>query len=491
MRTFVAPSGAEKGSAPRAAHGRGKRALCLVLCAAAVFAAAGIAGCAPARARSRYAMTLEYFPETRTLAGEMTADVVNTSQTAWEEIAFRLRANAWREEPPVSALYAPAVFYGEERKGAIEVLSVSGGEPSLSEDGTLLHVALPEPLYPEERAAVGMRFTLTLPEANFRFGAGESVVALTDFYPVLSACAQEEASPYADAAVNGFADYDVTLTLPETYLVACTGGAERTSSGGEAVCRVRAENVRDVAFFLSEDFGVTEGEACGVPVVYYYLDDPSPEDTLAAAEDALACYGEMFGEYRFSAFTLAEADLPAGDAAYPMLCVLGRDTRQADRARAVAEGTAHQWWYAAVGSDRFCSPWQDESLCAYAAARFLGERPAYEQPYAESVAASERAYRAFFSVQSQLGGAGVMSLPLNAFAGEYELRSLTREKGVILFDRLFSMMGEKKALAALREYYKKYAGSIAPPEALIACFAARSPYAEGMFSSFLDGTCVI
>ena len=244
MRTFVAPSGAEKGGAPRAAHGRGKRALCLVLCAAAVFAAAGIAGCAPERARSRYAMTLEYFPETRTLAGEMTADVVNTSQTAWEEIAFRLRANAWREEPPVSALYAPAVFYGEERKGAIEVLSVSGGEPSLSEDGTLLRVALPEPLYPEERAAVGMRFTLTLPEANFRFGAGESVVALTDFYPVLSACAQEEASPYADAAVNGFADYDVTLTLPETYLVACTGTV--ADAGEETGSLIR--NVSDLIY---------------------------------------------------------------------------------------------------------------------------------------------------------------------------------------------------------------------------------------------------
>ena len=45
--------------------------------------------------------------------------------------------------------------------------------------------------------------------------------------------------------------------------------------------------------------------------------------------------------------------------------------------------------------------------------------------------------------------------------------------------------------AALRDYAKAYAGKIAPPEALIACFAQRGAYAEGIFTSFLDGTCVI
>ena len=84
-----------------------------------------------------------------------------------------------------------------------------------------------------------------------------------------------------------------------------------------------------------------------------------------------------------------------------------------------------------------------------------------------------------------------MRRPLTAFQSEYEYRSVVYDKGLILFDRLDGLLGREKMLAALREYYREYAGKIAPPEALIACFTRRGRSAEGVFSSFLEGTCVI
>ena len=66
----------------------GKQLLAFVLCAALACAALGIAACAPEAARSSYQMALEYTPETRTLAGEMTADIVGTGEDARPSLTF-------------------------------------------------------------------------------------------------------------------------------------------------------------------------------------------------------------------------------------------------------------------------------------------------------------------------------------------------------------------------------------------------------------------
>ena len=113
--------------------------------------------------------------------------------------------------------------------------------------------------------------------------------------------------------------------------------------------------------------------------------------------------------------------------------------------------------------------------------------------YEECVTASEQSYRAYFSVSSQLTGEQntAMQRPLTDFSGEYEYRNIAYDKGVILFDRLRDTLGDSKFFAALRAYAEDHAGTIASPADLIACFARRGAHAEGIFESFLQGTCVI
>ena len=176
-----------------------------------------------------------------------------------------------------------------------------------------------------------------------------------------------------------------------------------------------------------------------------------------------------------------------------MLSMISADLRAEEVPLVVAHETAHQWWYAMVGSDQFCEAWQDEGLAEFSAALFLGKHPEYGMTYEDCVSASEASYRAFFSVWTQIaeGENTAMQRALTEFSGEYEYRNVVYDKGLILFDRLMETLGEKKTLSALREYARGYTGRIAPPEALIACFSSRGSYAEGVFSSFLGGTCVI
>ena len=448
-----------------------------------------------------YTMTLVYEPSTRSLAGEMTVQLENRTESAWETVEFQLWPNAFREGAkylPVSETYAPAVYYKGASFGGITLTGVEGGEARVvGEDENIFEVTPPAPVYPDERITLTMRFTVLLPEIEHRLGVGQKTVNLGNFYPIL--CAWGEGGfcehVYAccgDPFVSGIADYDVTFTLPASYHVAHTGTGTRTEENGLATYHVRAEGVRDFAMVCSEQFTVHTAEASGIPVVYYALDDADPSGTLQTACESLSYYADAFGAYEYPAYTVVETGFPYGGMEYPMLSLIADDLPATEVPLVVAHETAHQWWYAMVGSDQYHEAWQDEGLAEYSAALFFEAYPEYGRTYADMVAASESAYRAYYSVSAQLSrGETAMRRDLTDYTGDYAYRSLAYDKGVILFDRLRQTVGEERFFAAIKDYARAYKGEIAPPEALIARFAARSPQAEGIFAAFLDGLCVI
>ncbi len=451
--------------------------------------------------RTFYSIRAEYFPEERKLCAEMEANIVNGSDNAWEEVRFFLAPNAYREGAkyaPVSELYAPAAYYNGQSYGGITFSAVGGaaGYAVCGEDENVLSVALEEPLYPDETAKLTFTFEVTLAEISHRLGVGRETVNLANFYPVLETYGREGFcdrvyAPYGDPFVTACADYDVTLTVPAEYTVC--GAAEREESGGKAVYSLRAQNVRDVAFVLGTAFESVSAEAGDVPVTYYYLDDADPARTLAAAKDSLCYFAETFGEYEYPQYVVVQTDFPYGGMEYPMLSMIARDLREGDIPLVVAHETAHQWWYAMVGSDQYNEAWQDEGLAEFSAALFLDEHPEYGVSYADMVASSELSYRAFYSIHAQVSGAADtrMSKPLTEFTGEYEYRNLAYDKGVILFDNLRTVAGDKRFFAALSDYCARYRGAIASPADMVACFHRKGARVEELVNSFTDGKCII
>ena len=462
-------------------------------------AALGLPACAP-ETRDRYTMRLVFEPLSRTLSGEMEVRLLNRTDRPWDTVCFQLWANAFREGAkylPVGETFAPAVYYKGASFGGIAVTDVEGGEARVAgADENILEIVPPSPVPSGGEARFSMRFTVLLPEIEHRLGIGQRTVTLSGFYPVLchwdGGFCEHVYTPCGDPFTSAAADYDVTFTLPERYLVAHTGTGTRTAADGLARYQIVAEGVRDFAMVCSERFSVCTGEAAGVPVAYYYLDDPDPARTLAAAEESLAFFEETFSDYAYPAYTVAETGFPYGGMEFPMLSWIADDLPGRETPLVVAHETAHQWWYAMVGSDPYHEAWQDEGLAEFSAALFLDAHPAYRQTYADVVSASERAYRAYYSVSAQLSaGETAMSRPLTSYTGDYAYRSLAYDKGVILFDRLRQTMGDGRFFAALKAYARAYAGKTASPAELIACFAARAPQAEGIFAAFLGGACVI
>lgn len=479
-----------------------RKIICVIIGAAVLLAAAGLTACGGKTARNSYSITAEYFPEERLLSAEMTVTVPNLAGNALSELKFELWPNAYREGAtyrPVSELFAPSAYYRGESYGGIAILSLSGAEgfEVTGEDENILTVTLSEPLYPDETVSLTIAFEVTLAEINHRLGVGEHSVNLANFYPVLCTYGENGFSEYVysyngDPFVSECADYDVTLTVPAEYTAVYSGTGDSVAQNGKKTYHVVAENARDVAFVLG-NYECVRAQVGETAVEYYYFQDPSPQTALSAATDSFGYFSETFGGYEYPCYKVVETDFPYGGMEYPMLSLISCDLQESEIARVVAHETAHQWWYAMVGSNQFESSWQDEGLAEYSVALFLGAFPQYGGSYADFIRASENAYRAYFSVYSQLSDKAntAMDRPLTSYTGEYEYRNIAYDKGVILFDRVRSVTGDGKFFAALKQYKKQYAGKIASPANLISCFERAGANVEGVILSFTDGLCVI
>ena len=477
-----------------------RRLLCLSLSAAVLFGALSLTACGRAEGRNRYLINGEYFPEEGKLVATMQASILNNTDVALSALEFQLWPNAYRENaayPPVTEPYLAAAYYGGASYGGITVSSCEGAEFTVGgEDDTLLIATLPEELYPDERAELKFTFEVQLANINHRLGVGEHAVNLANFYPVL--CTYSDTGFYecvyaanGDPFVSDCADYTVNLTVPDGYTVV---GAERAAENGNGVLySLQAENVRDVAFVIGENYQEVKTSVNGTPIRYYYFEDDEPTRALAAAADSFAFYERSFGEYEYPTYTVVQTDFPYGGMEYPMLAMISRNLRPNEVAAVVAHETAHQWWYAMVGSDQFSEAWQDEGLAEYSVALFLDAHPQYGGTYREMVGLSESSYRAFFSVYSQVSGSANtrMSRPLTDYSGLYEYRNIAYDKGVILFDRIRTVAGERKVLRALSLYAKRYGGKIATAAELASCFVDAGAHVAELFTSFTEGLCVI
>ena len=470
----------------------------VVLCGAAAFTA-----CGSEETANSYKIVAEYFPEERQLSAEMTVCYTNGTETALEELKFELWANAYREGAtysPVSELYSPAAYYKGKSYGCMEIQSVEGGaEYSVGgEDENILTVALCEPLYPNETVELKMTYTVTLAEINHRLGAGENTVNLATYYPVLCAYGDNGFLEYVyscngDPFVAECADYDVTLTVPEEYSAVCGGRVEEVAENGKKTYHVIAENVRDSAFVLGKSFERLSATACGVEVEYYYYGDAAPETTLAAAADSLTYFSETFGKYEYPRYVVVETDFPYGGMEFAGLSMISSSLRPSETPLVVAHETAHQWWYAMVGSNQFECAWQDEGLAEFSTALFLDAYPAYGASYRAMVDSCIDSYRAYFAIYSQLSAEADTSMnrPLTSYKGDYEYRSLAYDKGVVLFDSVRSAAGDRKFFSALSKYFEDNRGKIAQYADLVSAFERAGGNAEAVFESFVGGKCVI
>ena len=328
----------------------------------------------------------------------------------------------------------------------------------LDDAKTVLQLPVPGGWQAEAEIVIQLDYTVQIPCMAYRFGVWDDVWALGNAF-VIPAVWEDGAyrtdayAPVGDPFVSDCMNYDVTVSVPKGYLCAGSGYPTVETADGRSSYHFASPAVRDFALVISDRFHTAQAVQDGVRIIAYALESSQARDMLKYAKKAFACYSDLFGDAPYPAYTIAQVSFPHDGAEYPQLSMIGsgplaKGGRELEYA--VAHEAAHQWWYAAVGSDGYHQPWQDEalyefSLLAYAERQHgAGERADLERSRMES------ALRVTVS-QGVTPGA-----PLDAFTSwsEYELVTLHRGAACLCaLDRTV----DGGLTAFLRDYYTTYA----------------------------------
>lgn len=386
---------------------------------------------------------------------------------------------------------------------SVERVKENGNECAVEYVGdydAILNVPLSSSLLPNETAWVDLFCCMTLPNCFHRFGYGDDTINLANFYPVLCVFKDGEFdtkgyNSNGDPFYSEMANYDVTITTSTDFKVAGTG--ERVDASivdGKSQTKFKAKLVRDFALVLSNKFEMVSKKVDDTLVEYYFYDDDHPEKSLKAGCDAIQVFEKLYGDYPYKNFSIVQCDFVYGGMEYPQLIMISdKIDDEDDYLNVIIHETAHQWWYGMLGNDEFQFPWLDEALTEFSTILFYDYAEGYNLTHEKMLKATHENYSLFLSVyQEVLGNLDTSMRPVDQYGTEPEYTYCTYVKGVLMYESLMKLVGEKKFVKSLKVYFEDNKYTNATPEDLKFAFEKTCGVdLDNFFASWLNGKVVI
>ncbi len=390
------------------------RPLTLALAALSVLATAAAADepLSPRNANYRLEVTLD--PEAKTLAGRGTLTWRNLQEQPTDELWFHLYWNAWRNDrstwfqenrlsPRRGRLPKPRE--GDWGYTEVDAMTFDGtalatrfaapddGNP---DDRTVMVATLPRAVEPGETIAVDFAWRSKIPRTFARTGFRGDYFFIAHWFPKLGVyeaegwnCHQFHAPTefYSDYGV-----YDVTITVPDRFVVGATGRETGREENGDGTVshRYQEEDVHAFTWTTSPDYRVREDrfEVAGLPPVdlrllYQPEHEHQVERHLDATRAALEHYGKWYGPYPYGHVTVVDPAYGSGARGmeYPTIFTCGTRLKKpyggGSPEGVTIHEAGHQFWYGIVGNNEFEDAWIDEGLNTFSTAR------TYEAAYGE------------------------------------------------------------------------------------------------------------
>lgn len=491
-----------------------KKKIFIVLLAL-VLLAPTLAGCLNSNFVSKYGTNITSYDielsleENNKISGNQTTKFKNTTSNILQEVYFHLYPNSFQDvamNKPVSKLYESKAYPNGFSSGKIEIKSVNSNGKEVSFalenlDKDLLKVTLLAPLYPNDFVSISMEYDITIPNVNHRFGWNDNTINLGNIYPV--ACVFDENGwdkhPYnsnGDPFYSNLANYSVKFTYPKDMTLAHTGiETEKQTNETTTTIKMQANAVRDFAMVLSSKFQTKSCNVNGTEITYYFYDDAKSDESLSTAQKALSTFNQKYGNYPYSTLEVVQTGFVYGGMEYPNLVMISDSLEKYDDYTiTIIHEIAHQWWYGVVGNNQYDYGWLDESLAEYSVVVFYENNPEYEIKRDVCIQNAITSYTLFVDVYKDVFNEvdTSMNRSLDKFATEPEYVYASYVKGMIMFDDIRNLIGDKKFFDSLKNYYKQYAGKNATPNNLINVFEDTSHRRlKAIFESYLDGSAII
>ena len=355
-------------------------------------------------ARHRYRLSATLDPDQHRVDGELWIRFVNHASRAVSELYFHLYPNAFESTKTVFMREGGAHIRDRSlaHPGSLtlSVLETAQGVDLLPHaeseliphDKTQLRVALPRAVAPGETLELHLRFRTQLPEIVARSGYAGRFHMLGQWFPKLAKL--EPDGTFASFPYHGlgefyadFADYELSLRVPRSYVTAAGGERTRTSEDGSfRTDTFVAERVHDMAAACDPELERYTGRAGNVQIALY-----APPGYGAAADRQLKLiaagleyFGAAYGPYAYPQLNVVIPPEAAGGAAgmeYPTLFLSGGPWWALPDALPdpnhdviAAHELAHQWFSSLIATNEVETPMLDEGLAEWASLDFLRAR---------------------------------------------------------------------------------------------------------------------
>jgi hypothetical protein len=278
----------------------------------------------------------------------------------------------------------------------------------------VIKLILPTPLPPGEKILITTPFHEKLPYNFSRGGHDGQSYQVTQWYPKPAVYDKKgwHPIPYLDQGefYSEFGNFDVSITVPENYVVAATGELqnaeekewlktrssftwepvrrrEKTKSGqiktvvdpfppsssNIKILRFKQNNIHDFAWFADKRF-IVNHDTCHLTSgkiidIFTYYTPPQKDiwhSSTLFARDAIHHYSALVGEYPYSIVSAVQGPSSfGGGMEYPTITVISPESTPRELDYTMAHEIGHNWFYGILATNERDHPWMDEGINSY------------------------------------------------------------------------------------------------------------------------------
>ena len=430
-----------------------------------------------------YIISGEILPSDKKVVASETINYINAENVNLKEVYFHIYPNAFKTKETAPFLFDDfsAAYPNGFAEGSITIKSVSlngnvldmAKKTAISgKDSTILKIGLDTPLKPKSTVDIKIEFELKIPPATERFGMGTGYINLGNWYPVAAVYDQtgwnlDPYYPIGDPFYSDTANYTVSLTAPEKYVLAASGTmTEKVKKENGNMWSFTAYSMRDFAVVGSDLYQTSEQMAGKTKVISYYYkaDAEMGKKALEFGVKSIETFNQKFGVYPYPTYSVCETAFPSG-MEYPGLVYISKNLYKATDditglALTTIHETGHQYFYSLVGGDQIDEAWLDEAFATYSEITYLemnlGKDAAKEQ--ADYNIQSGQA-----SIESKKFDGNVVK-PLSSYKNWDDYGPAVYSVGATLLIELRKFVGDDAFWKIMQTYFREYQFKIATTE---------------------------
>lgn len=519
-------------------------------------ASAGIYGQEYFQQEVHYRIKVTLDDKNHFLRGYETIEYTNNSPDKLHFLYFHLWPNAYSNNKTalarqlIEADGIESMFKDPAKRGFIDSLNFKvNGSPVEWEfhdnHKDICKLLLDKPLKTGETIRISTPFRVKLPMNIYsRMGYLGQTYKITQWYPKPAVYDHRgwHPMPYLETGefYSEFGSFDVSITLPENYVVAASGNLETQeevdwineiaresdrlidvdensrqipeSSPRDKTIRYTMENSHDFAWFADKRFRVirdsTELPSSGKQIYswVFFAEDESRlwrNDVKEYMHSALHFFSEKYGAYPYNncSVVLGEPGSTGNNMEYPGITVVGHHANEYQLEQVIAHELAHNWFYGMLGFNEREYPFLDEGLTSMSEMRYMHNRYGEEfelykllgltENFARIIGVDELVYKDLSDMLYLFKARQNSDQPVNTSSEAFTFSnyvSIAYGKSARAFEYLMHFLGEKKFDVIMQEFVENWKFKHPYPEDIRRAFENRTNNSLDWFFIDLLGT---